>query len=191
MENLFLILVLIVGIVILAIPQSLTKTIKKAMPVLLLLVAVFGIGFFAKIENRREVQIIASNTQNEKAKGNEIFLKEVIVNGESRKPSEVFSKGWIEKDDGLLWRSYDKIDGMKDSIHANLQNEDDIVLVFKQNKWQGIAKIISVQDSQEFDGYANSESDTWVKVKVKIYDENGLLVKYPFLKGFVSIIGDN
>lgn len=191
MENLFLILVLIVGIVILAIPQSLTKTIKKAMPVLLLLVAVFGIGFFAKIENRREVQIIASNTQNEKAKGNEIFLKEVIVNGESRKPSEVFSKGWIEKDDGLLWRSYDKIDGMKDSIHANLQNEDDIVLVFKQNKWQGIAKIISVQDSREFDGYANSESDTWVKVEVKIYDENGLLVKYPFLKGFVSIIGDN
>ena len=44
MENLFLTLLLIVGIVILAIPQSVSKTIKKAMPVLLLLVAVFGIG---------------------------------------------------------------------------------------------------------------------------------------------------
>lgn len=168
MENLFLIILLIVGIVILAIPQSVSKTIKKAMPVLLLFLAVFGIGFFINNQTNNEIQIIASNTQDEKAEGNEIFLKEVIVNGESKKPGEVFSQGWIEKDDGLLWRSYDQIEGMKDSIHADFQNGDDVVLVLKQNKWQGKARIISVQGDQEFNGYVDSESDNWMNFEVKV-----------------------
>ena len=95
MENLFLTLLLIVGIVILAIPQSVFWTIKKAMPILLLLVAVFSIGFFINNQTNSEIKIVASNDQNEKAEGNEVFLKEVIVNGESKKPADVFSKGWI------------------------------------------------------------------------------------------------
>jgi hypothetical protein len=168
MENLFLILVLIVGIVILAIPQSITKTIKKAMPVLLLLVAVFGIGFFVNTQTNSEIKIIASNDQDGKAEGNEIFLKEIIVNGESKKPVDIFSKGWIEKDGGLLWRSYDQIDGMKDSIRADFQSVDDVILVLKQNKWQGRARIVSVQGDQGFDGYADSESDNWMNFEVKM-----------------------
>ncbi len=68
MENLFLTLLLIVGIVILAIPQSVSKTIKKAMPVLLLLVAVFGIGFFINNQTNSEIKIVSSNDQNEKTK---------------------------------------------------------------------------------------------------------------------------
>jgi hypothetical protein len=176
MENLFLTLLLIVGIVILAIPQSVSKTIKKAMPVLLLLVAVFGIGFFINNQTNSEIKIVASNDQNEKAEGNEVFLKEVIVNGESKKPADVFSKGWIEKDGGLLWRSYDRTDEMTDSIQAEFQNGEDVVLVLKQNKWQGKARIISTQGDQGFDGYTDSESDNWMNFEVKI-SSNSLLAK--------------
>ena len=168
MDNLFLTVLLIVGIVILAIPQSVSKTVKKALPILLVFLAVSAIAFLIKGQGSSTIQIVASNDQNEKAEGNEIFLKEVIVNGESKKPGDIFSKGWIEKDGGLLWRSYDRIDGMKDSIQAEFQNGEDVVLVLKQNKWQGKARIISVQGDQGFDGYTDSESEGWMNFEVKL-----------------------
>ena len=168
MDNLFLTVLLIVGIVILAIPQSVSKTVKKALPILLVFLAVSAIAFIIKGQGSSTIQIVASNDQNEKAEGNEIFLKEVIVNGESKKPGDIFSKGWIEKDGGLLWRSYDRIDGMKDSIQAEFQNGEDVVLVLKQNKWQGKARIISVQGDQGFDGYTDSESEGWMNFEVKL-----------------------
>lgn len=168
MDNLFLTVLLIVGIVILAIPHSVSKTVKRALPILLVLLAVSAIAFLIKGQGSSTIQIVASNDQNEKAEGNEIFLKEVIVNGESKKPGDVFSKGWIEKDGGLLWRSYDRIDGMKDSIQAEFQNGEDVVLVLKQNKWQGKARIISVQGDQGFDGYTDSESEGWMNFEVKL-----------------------
>lgn len=168
MDNLFFTVLLIVGIVILAIPQSVSKTVKKALPILLVFLAVSAIAFLIKGQGSSTIQIVASNDQNEKAEGNEIFLKEVIVNGESKKPGDIFSKGWIEKDGGLLWRSYDRIDGMKDSIQAEFQNGEDVVLVLKQNKWQGKARIISVQGDQGFDGYTDSESENWMNFEVKL-----------------------
>lgn len=168
MDNLFLTVLLIVGIVILAIPKSVSKTVKKALPILLMFLAVSAIAFLIKGQGNSTIQIVASNDQNEKAEGNEIFLKEVIVNGESKKPGDIFSKGWIEKDGGLLWRSYDRIDGMKDSIQAEFQNGEDVILVLKQNKWQGKARIISVQGDQGFDGYTDSESENWMNFEVKL-----------------------
>ena len=168
MDNLFFTVLLIVGIVILAIPQSVSKTVKKALPILLVFLAVSAIAFLIKGQGSSTIQIVASNDQNEKAEGNEIFLKEVIVNGESKKPGDIFSKGWIEKDGGLLWRSYDRIDGMKDSIQAEFQNGEDVILVLKQNKWQGKARIISVQGDQGFDGYTDSESEGWMNFEVKL-----------------------
>ena len=168
MDNLFFTVLLIVGIVILAIPKSVSKTVRKALPILLVFLAVSAIAFIIKGQGSSTIQIVASNDQNEKAEGNEIFLKEVIVNGESKKPGDIFSKGWIEKDGGLLWRSYDRIDGMKDSIQAEFQNGEDVVLVLKQNKWQGKARIISVQGDQGFDGYTDSESEGWMNFEVKL-----------------------
>lgn len=168
MDNLFFTVLLIVGIVILAIPKSVSKTVKKALPILLVFLAVSAIAFIIKGQGSSTIHIVASNDQNEKAEGNEIFLKEVIVNGESKKPGDIFSKGWIEKDGGLLWRSYDRIDGMKDSIQAEFQNGEDVVLVLKQNKWQGKARIISVQGDQGFDGYTDSESEGWMNFEVKL-----------------------
>lgn len=188
MENLFLTLLLIVGIVILAIPQSVFWTIKKAMPILLLLVAVFSIGFFINNQTNSEIKIVASNDQNEKAEGNEVFLKEVIVNGESKKPADVFSKGWIEKDGGLLWRSYDRIDGMTDSIQSEFQNGEDVVLVLKQNKWQGKAIIISVQGDQGFDGYTDSESENWMNFEVKLNTGSGTFLTRKNLASLAVIV---
>ena len=197
MDNLFVTVLLIVGIVILAIPQSVSKTIKKALPVLLVLVVIFSTAFFINIKLKNDVSIIATGEKNEKAEGKEIFLKEVIINGKSKKPIEVFSKGWIDKDDGLLWRDYDKPDGLKDSIRANFKCNDKVVLVLKQNKWQGKAEVVSEQDKQEkkdrqdFDGYLDSESDNWMNIEVDVSDRSGLLKKYPFLSAFINIVGDN
>lgn len=168
MDNLFFTVLLIIGIVILAIPKSVSKTVKKALPILLVFLAVSAIAFLIKGQGNSTIQIVASNDQNEKAEGNEIFLKEVIVNGESKKPGDIFSKGWIEKDGGLLWRNYDRIDGMTDSIQAEFQNGEDVVLVLKQNKWQGKARIISTQGDQGFDGYTDSESENWMNFEVKL-----------------------
>lgn len=197
MDSLFVTVLLIVGIVILAIPQSVSKTVKKALPVLLVLVVIFSTAFFINIKLKNDVSIIATGEKNEKAEGKEIFLKEVIINGKSKKPKEVFSKGWIDKDDGLLWRDYDKPDGLKDSIRANFKCNDKVVLVLKQNKWQGKAEVVSEQDKQEkkdrqdFDGYLDSESDNWMNIEVDVSDRSGLLKKYPFLSAFINIVGDN
>lgn len=197
MGNLFLTLLLIVGIVILAIPQSISKTVKKALPVLLVLAVIFSTALFINIKLKNDVSIIATGEKNEKAEGNEIFLKEVIINGKSKKPKEIFSKGWIEKDDGLLWRDYDKPDDLKDSIQADFNCTDKIVFVLKQNKWQGKAEVVSEQykqdkqDKQEFDGYVDSESDSWMNLEVDVSDESGLLKKYPFLNILIGIVGGN
>ena len=197
MDNLFFTVLLIVGIVILAIPQSVSKTVKKALPVLLVLAAIFGTALFINTKLKNDVSIIATGEKNEKAEGKEIFLKEVIINGKSKKPKEIFSKGWIEKDDGLLWRDYDKPDDLKDSIKANFDCNDKVVLVLKQNKWQGKAEVTSEQDEQakkdkqEFDGYVDSESDSWMNLEVDVSDKSGLLKKYPFLNILIGIVGGN
>ena len=197
MDNLFFTVLLIVGIVILAIPQSVSKTVKKALPILLVLAVVFSTAFFINIRLKNDVIIIATGEKNEKADGREIFLKEVIINGKSKKPKEIFSKGWIEKDDGLLWRDYDKPDDLKDSIKANFDCNDKVVLVLKQNKWQGKAEVTSEQneqakkDKQEFDGYVDSESDSWMNLEVDVSDKSGLLKKYPFLNILIGIVGGN
>ena len=197
MDNLFFTVLLIVGIVILAIPQSVSKTVKKALPVLLVLAVIFSTAFLINIRLKNDVSIIATGEKNEKAEGKEIFLKEVIINGKSKKPKEIFSKGWIEKDDGLLWRDYDKPDDLKDSIQADFNCTDKIVFVLKQNKWQGKAEVVSEQykqdkqDKQEFDGYVDSESDSWMNLEVDVSDESGLLKKYPFLNILIGIVGGN
>lgn len=197
MDNLFFTVLLIVGIVILAIPQSVSKTVKKALPILLVLAVVFSTAFFINIRLKNDVIIIATGEKNEKADGREIFLKEVIINGKSKKPKEIFSKGWIEKDDGLLWRDYDKPDDLKDSIKANFDCNDKVVLVLKQNKWQGKAEVTSEQDEQakkdkqEFDGYVDSKSDSWMNLEVDVSDKSGLLKKYPFLNILIGIVGGN
>lgn len=197
MDNLFFTVLLIVGIVILAIPQSVSKTVKKALPVLLVLAVIFSTAFFINIRLKNDVIIIATGEKNEKAEGKEIFLKEVIINGKSKKPKEIFSKGWIERDDGLLWRDYDKPDDLKDSIKANFNCNDKVVLVLKQNEWQGKAEIISEQDKQdkqdkqEFDGYVDSESDSWMNLEIDVSDKSGLLKKYPFLNMLIGIVGGN
>ena len=197
MDNLFVTVLLIVGIVILAIPQSVFKTVKKALPVLLVLAVIFSTAFLINIRLENDVSIIATGEKNEKAEGKEIFLKEVIINGKSKKPKEIFSKGWIEKDDGLLWRDYDKPDDLKDSIKANFDCNDKVVLVLKQNKWQGKAEVTSEQDEQakkdkqEFDGYVDSESDSWMNLEVDVSDKSGLLKKYPFLNILIGIVGGN
>jgi hypothetical protein len=197
MDNLFFTVLLIVGIVILAIPQSVSKTVKKALPVLLVLAVIFSTAFLINIRLKNDVSIIATGEKNEKAEGKEIFLKEVIINGKSKKPKEIFSKGWIEKDDGLLWRDYDKPDDLKDSIKANFDCNDKVVLVLKQNKWQGKAEVTSEQDEQakkdkqEFDGYVDSESDSWMNLEVDVSDKSGLLKKYPFLNILIGIVGGN
>ena len=197
MDNLFFTVLLIVGIVILAIPQSVSKTVKKALPVLLVLAVIFSTAFLINIRLKNDVSIIATGEKNEKAEGKEIFLKEVIINGKSKKPKEIFSKGWIEKDDGLLWRDYDKPDELKDSIQASFDCNDKVVLVLKQNKWQGKAEVTSEQDEQakkdkqEFDGYVDSESDSWMNLEVDVSDKSGLLKKYPFLNILIGIVGGN
>lgn len=197
MDSLFFTVLLIVGIVILAIPQSVSKTVKKALPVLLVLAVIFSTAFLINIRLKNDVSIIATGEKNEKAEGKEIFLKEVIINGKSKKPKEIFSKGWIEKDDGLLWRDYDKPDDLKDSIKANFDCNDKVVLVLKQNKWQGKAEVTSEQDEQakkdkqEFDGYVDSESDSWMNLEVDVSDKSGLLKKYPFLNILIGIVGGN
>lgn len=168
MDNLFVTVLLIVGIVILAIPQSVSKTIKKLCPVLLLFVAVFGGAFFVQTQLDTNVKIIATGTKDKKAEGTEIFIKKVIINGKSESPVGIFSSGWIEKDGGLIWRDYDQSDNMKDNVYANFKNGDDVTLVLKKNKWQGKARIISTQGDQEFNGYIDSESDEWMTFDIKI-----------------------
>lgn len=159
MENAFLSILLVIGIVIFAIPQPVLKTVRKAMPALLLFAAVLGIAFSVQRVNVASITITAQGDRNEAAQGTEIFLEKVVVNDQEHAPADYFDQGWIEQDGGLLWRDYEQPEGMKNTIAAKFYTGDVVRLVLKSNKWQGKAKIVSWQGNQDFDGYTDTEEN--------------------------------
>lgn len=158
MLNLFL----MVLIVILILPQPLTRTVKKTLPfwggALAIALILFSVQQIAEREPSNDLIITALNEKNEASDGSEIWLMEVRVNGESHPPSEYFGESWIRKNNTLIWRSYDQKEGMPDSISAQFDSGTDVELIFQTNKWRGIAQISCKDQKNTLDFYSDTDS---------------------------------
>ncbi len=105
------------------------------------------------------VKIQACNEKNPAAEGTEIWLCEVVVNGVSHKPEEIFSPGWICERGFLIWRNYQRPEGMRDEIQAVFSGGEQVELVFRADKWRGKAYIETGSGSEVVDFYLDTESD--------------------------------
>lgn len=105
------------------------------------------------------VKIQACNEKNPAAEGTEIWLCEVVVNGVSHKPEEIFSPGWICERGFLIWRNYQRPEGMRDEIQAVFSGGEQVELVFQSNKWRGQVYLNTGKASQIIDCYSDTENE--------------------------------
>ena len=147
MLNLFLILLILV----LIIPWPLTKTLKKLLPlwggVLVVGLIVFAVQHIIEQKNAPNVVISALNDKNKAADGSEIWLMKVTVNGVDYPPSDYFGDSWIQKENILIWRSYEQKEEMPDIISAKFEPGTHVELTFQTNKWRGKAQVTSKNQS--------------------------------------------
>lgn len=115
----------------------------KFIPFLLIIISVFGYLLILKnIENTygRTITITALNQRNRLAKGSEIWLKNIIVDGKEVEVKNIFSRGWIAEKEYLKWRPYNN-KNIKSSISANFSKNSNIKLVFDTNIYRGKVEI--------------------------------------------------
>ena len=169
MLNLFLILL----ILILIIPRPLSETMKKLLPlwgsIVVVALIVFVVQRIEERKNSPNVVITALNEKNEAADGSEIWLMKVTVNGVDYPPSDYFGDSWIQKENILIWRSYEQKEEMPDIISAKFEPGTHVELTFQTNKWRGKAQVTSKNQSELLDFYLNTDSGNEVKtVKITI-----------------------
>lgn len=118
-------------------PQPLITTIKRIMPALLVIAAVFCISICLQRSMDGTLTIKALGQRNAAAEGSEIWIKAVVIDGAEYAPEAIFSEGWINEDGYLKWRTYDQSFAVKDTISATFSNRKDIDILFDTNKWRG------------------------------------------------------
>lgn len=153
MINLFLLLLVIV----LLIPQSLAKTVRKGWPFFACLLTVFFLSF--TVQELTEVkpdqlQVRSLYAKNEDSEGFEIWLKSIVINDETFKPGEIFSAGWIDDEEALKWRAYDQIEGMTRTVSAPFEPGTEVELFFQTNQWRGKVEVIYGSEKQTLDCYS-------------------------------------
>lgn len=152
-------LLLLLAVILLIWPQPLLATIKHISPVLLVIAAIFcgSLCFFWQTMDA-PFTIKALGEKNAAAKGSEIWIKSVVIDGKEYKPEQLFSEGWINENSYLKWRNYDQPFEMKDTIFAAVPRGKDIDILFDSNKWRGQVLVQRGQVlSYVIDCYSNSD----------------------------------
>lgn len=72
-------------------PQPLHVTIKRALPILLVMAVAIGIVFLVQVDKERTITIRALDQRRDAAEGSEIWIKSVVVDGVEHSPEEVYS----------------------------------------------------------------------------------------------------
>lgn len=147
-----------VFILVLIYPKSIMHTVKRFLPYVLLGAAIVMISVVLQNTTNRTITITAFDQRNEQSEGGEIWLKSITIDGQKKEPQDVFSKGWIEEEGYLKWRSYDKIEGMSNSISASLDAEQDVTLEFDANIWRGKAEVKDGFQVKIVDCYKNTKN---------------------------------
>lgn len=153
-------ILLLVALIVLVIPWPIKKTIKKIYP--LLLIALLIIIASSLLHKGEVVYIKALDEKNANSEGSEVWLKDIVIDGEHNNPQELLkdSKKWAPDDEGkscLVWRNYDQPAGMDKTLSIDVQDRSSIKLVFESNKWRGKVQV-SYNDFEEvIDCYADTE----------------------------------
>lgn len=165
-------LLLLLGIIILVLPWPLEKTLRRLCPVIgiatVVVLATLAVDSLTVDETYNRVVIEALNKKNTDSGGEEVWLTDVVVNGESIDLVDAFGDSWIEKDGILIWRPYDQKVGMTEVISAEFEPGDIVKLEFQSNQWRGIAKVSCGGQEEILDSYSDTASDshrlTWETV---------------------------
>ena len=150
-------IVLVIMAAILIIPKPLSWTLKRVGPILLLALCVLGVLLFFQRTGRMTVSITADGKKNESADANEVWLKQVMVDGKTYKASDLFSEGWVNEDGYLKWRSYKQIKNMKNTITGMIPAGKKVELVFDSCKWRGIAEVVTEDGSYTVDTFDSTD----------------------------------
>lgn len=159
-------LFLFLMIIILVIPWSLSKTLKKIWPVLGVLsavaLAVLAVQRFS-MNDGNELVIKALNEKNKASDGEEVWLLGITVDGKAALPEEYFGSKWIAEDGALIWRPHDQKEGMPNSISAHFQPGTQVELKFQTNRWRGMAQISCGRQKEKIDFFSDTDRSDQVR----------------------------
>lgn len=109
--------------------------------------------------DKSPVTITATKQYNGEAKGNEIFIKEIVVDGVSYHNYQIGNGKWVLKGNRLGWRSYDTSPDTSDSINLFIPEGKNRSIVFEKNQWRGFAIVSYQGGTSQVDFYDPSEKD--------------------------------
>jgi len=113
---------------------------------------------YKDIINENKITLTATDEQNELAEGSEIWIKSIIIDGKQYSAREIFTEGWIEKEELLGWRAYDQYNELQNQITGFIPDGKEYRILFEANKWRGKVKISFIGQEILFDCYKDSEN---------------------------------
>lgn len=133
-----------------------------------------------------KIYISATGTYNSEAYGKEIWIKEIILDGNSYNVEEFLIKGrWIKNENYVIWRDYNVEEQLTSEIVISVPKANTVSVVFQSNCWRGKVKIAYGGKSEILDTYATTE-DGSSSVNYDIDSES--LWNYKSLKENVKMI---
>lgn len=152
-------LVLLIALVLLILPQPLSKTIKKIWPGLVFLAFLLVVMTGIERNAGNKIILTALDQKNTASKGTEIWLKEVEIDGITYEPESYFEQSWAEENSFYVWRNYDQDEIKAQSTKGNLPENADIRLIFQANKWRGQVEINQNGVKDILDCYKDTEDE--------------------------------
>lgn len=130
-------------------------------------------------QSKEEVTIIATGNKNIDSQGNEIWLRDIILDERNYEIPKPLNGKWICGNiDGnylLGWRTYNKSDDTTDEIVIEIPVGINRRLEFQKNVWRGIVKIKYNNEDYIIDCYENT-TDMNNSVSLMIKDSTKILL---------------
>ncbi|MCE5189476.1 MAG: acyltransferase [Eubacteriales bacterium] len=172
-----IIITIIAAALICLLPIQKLQTLKTVLAVLVAsaVVGVFGgqvIDHFlmrSESGNGIPVEIVSTGESNALAQGSEIWIQEVRLDDQSYRPVDFFPNAqWLRDDNALGWRSYNRSETLSDRVGTTISGGTDITIVFRSNRWAGIADLIVGSEVKSVDCYTASETNGELPVSVHL-----------------------
>ncbi|WP_336762287.1 hypothetical protein [Paenibacillus sp. USHLN196] len=114
--------------------------------------------------------VLSPVKSNPQSGGNEIWLNEIIIDGQRMMNKELdINEGWVLKDDALFFS------GEQESIQEiSIQFKDNIILIFGQHAWSGSVKVDSGEQVHVLDLYTKNSNTLEYDIK-RLEDSNNTL----------------
>lgn len=134
--------------------------------------------FPVTIYSKTPIVITALNDADVNAEGNEVFIKEIVVDGEIYHSPRVKSGCWVYRNGRIGWRTYSTPIDITSSIEILIPVGSNREIIFESNIWRGKAKIQTENEVFELNFYAPTENDSSYIVNLESSAKNDLLLNF-------------